>query len=167
MANRARPWAVQEVAVRAAEAAEKEKQKEAERAEQRAQRAKERAEKISAERERARVHQYIRSNVSFLPLDAYLKTNPVFHRDIADGVYATITLTGSNSGPVSALENLARDAMRHNCSFVNVNNTVVVPYGINKESLYQGVPAQIVFVPPEITHFATGFYRKKPKSKKS
>jgi hypothetical protein len=156
MANRARPWAVQEVAVRAAEATEKEKQKRAEQAKRRAE---------AGELERAR--NYIRKSISFLPLDAYLKTNPVFHRDIADGVYATITLTGADSDAVSALENLARDAMRNNCSFASVNNTVVVQSRMEKQMICS--PSEGVYrtaiLPPKITYFGTGFYRKKPKSK--
>jgi len=157
MANRARPWVVQGVAVRAAEAAHKQEQRKAERA-------KERAEQIAAEKELARVRQYIRTNVSFLPFESYLTTNPVFHRDVADGVYATITLAGSGSNARSALEDLAIDALRNNCSFVSVNNTVVLP--VRSKGAYEGYDwHKTTFLPPSVTYFATGFYRKKPKSK--
>lgn len=122
--------------------------------------AKRRAETIELERAR----NYIRQNVSFLPLDAYLQTNPAFHRDIADGVYATITLIGAALGPVSALEQLAIDALRNNCSFVSVNNTVVLP--VRSKGAYAGYDwHKTTFLPPSVTYFATGFYRKKPKSK--
>jgi hypothetical protein len=129
-----------------------------------------RKKRIAEKKELKEVHNYIRKNMSFLPFDSYLSANPIFHHELADGNYALITLTGSSSDPVSALECLARDAMRKKCEFVSVNNTVILQTGIKQELLgfdyvrgsdvYRTVP-----VPPNVTYFATGFYRKKPKSK--
>ncbi len=160
------PWEKAQAERIAAEKKQKEEQKRA----NKIARAEARAERIAERKELKEVHKYIRKYVSFLPLESELKLNPKFNSDIADGVYAMLTLQGSSSGAVSALENLARDAMRNNCSFVNVNNTVVLQQRTRQENIgfdyirgsdvYRKVP-----VPPEITYFATGFYRKKPKSK--